>query len=54
MEDGINALAEALCELHFKLPHGYGPKDGLDAKSFKADQVTWICANIVLPHHYTF
>lgn len=38
IEDGIDALTEALCELHFQLPHGYGRKDGLDAKSFKADQ----------------
>ena len=54
IEDGIDALTEALCELHFQLPHGYGRKDGLDAKSFKADQAAWIGADSVLPHHYTF
>jgi len=40
MEDVINALTEKLCcEIHFKLPPGYWLKDGLDAKSFKPDQV---------------
>lgn len=49
MEDVITTLTEKLsCELHFKLLHGYWLKDGLDAKSFKADQVTRMYANIVL------
>lgn len=41
MADVTNAVLTELCsELHFKLPHDYQLKDGLEAKSFKADQVT--------------
>lgn len=55
MEDAINALTEKLCcKLRFKLPHGYWLKDGLESKSFQADQLTQMYANIVLPSSLHF